>query len=96
MVRAWWRDTDVESVTVHRIVSKLTGPRPQIRSEYEDLLFQCLPIGGYSDEARQLIAGIVQEFLEYWRTDLHHDLRRYLYFLDSGVYPLADQTLPEL
>jgi hypothetical protein len=96
LVRAWWRDLDAEPATIERIVSALTGPRREIRSEYEDLLFRCLPIGGYADDERQLIRGIVGDFLEYRRSGLRRDLRRYLFFLDHGAYPRTDETLPEL
>ena len=76
------------------IVARVAGPRPELRSEYEDLLFRCLPIGGYSADQRQLLHGIAHEFVDYRQTGMEQDLRRYLFFLESGHYPLGDETLP--
>jgi hypothetical protein len=96
LVRSWWAERHAHTPLIDLIVARVAGPRPELRSDYEDLLFRCLPIGGYSEDERRLLAGIVHKFVEYRLSGMERDLRRYLHFLETGGYPDADATLPTL
>lgn len=78
------------------LVRDLCGPRPELPTEYADLLLRCLPIGGYDEGERAAMREIVSGYLDYTATDLEGDLRRYIAYLETGGWPDPSTTLPEL
>jgi hypothetical protein len=96
LVRAWWSERESRRPLVEALVRDLTGPRPELPTEYADLHFRCLPIGGYSDEERLAMRAIVAAYLSYMKGGLADDLRRYIAYLETGNMPAARDPLPPL
>lgn len=96
LVRAWWSRRLDQQPAVDLIVKHVAGPRPELPTEYADLLFRCLPVGGYSVEARAQMSSLVARYVSYRVDEMERDLRRYVFFLEVGVYPLSDAALPHL
>ena len=96
LVRAWWRGRADQEPPITSLVSGFTGPRPELPTEFADLLVRCLPIGGYRDRERARMRRIVHEHLDYRQTAMKQDLQRYVFFLEQGHYSMAADTLPSL
>ena len=42
------------------------------------------------------MTAMVSEFVTYRQTSMEHDVRRYMYFLIEGQYPVPGSSLPTL
>lgn len=96
LVRGWWADRESHRDLIDRLVHVVSGPRPVLTTPDQDLLFRCLPLGGYTDEERAHMRSVVGDYLDYRRLWMQDYLRSYLYFLDHGRFPHGDATLPSL
>jgi hypothetical protein len=96
LVRDWWADRKSRQPLVEALVRDVAGPRPELPNEHPDLLFRCLPIGGYTQDERAAMRSIVGEYLNYLSSGLARDLQRYIVFLETGSTPTADARLPPL
>lgn len=96
LVRAWWADRDSRQPMVDALVRDLTGPRPELPTDYAELLFRCLPIGGYDPDERAEMSRIVAAYIEYVGSGLATDLQRYVAYLETGTTPGPNEPLPPL
>jgi hypothetical protein len=96
LIRAWWSEQESRRPLVDALVREVAGPRPELPNEHADLLFRCLPIGGYSDDARAEMRSIVSAYLTYLNGAMADDLRSYIAYLDTGAWPRSGDTLPQL
>lgn len=96
LVRAWWAERAARQPLVEALIRDLTGPRPELPTEHADLLFRCLPIGGYSEDERATMRRIVADYVHYLESGLEQDLQRYIFYLETGTAPGPSDTLPVL
>jgi hypothetical protein len=95
LVRNWWAERRARQPLIEKLVRELCGPRPELPNQHADLLFRCLPIGGYSEQERAAMRAIVSNYLAYLASELQPDLRRYIAFLEIGDWPRTS-VLPKL
>lgn len=96
LVRDWWTDRESRRPLVEALVRDVAGPRPELPDEHSDLLFRCLPIGGYTEDERVAMRSIVADYLDYLNAGMARDLQRYIAFLETGSAPESDARLPQL
>lgn len=96
LVRNWWAERTSHQPSIDQLVALANSPIPQHQTRHESLPVHAPPIGGVSASDRAKFENILQAYLTYRESNMAHDLRRYLFFLEEGQYPASDDHLPEL
>lgn len=95
-VRTWWHATHLQQPEVDRLIAVVQGARPELATSFDDLVFRCLPVGGYDAEERARMRRIVGAYVRYRKTEMQADLRRYIFFLEHGRAADDGDELPQL
>jgi hypothetical protein len=95
-VRLWWQTIHLQQPEVDRLVAVVQGERPELATSFDDLVFRCLPVGGYDAEERARMRRIVDEYVRYRDTEMQEDLRRYIFILEHGRAADVGDDLPQL
>lgn len=95
-MRLWWHTIHLQQPEVDRLVTVVQGGRPELATSFDDLVFRCLPVGGYDAEERARMRRIVGEYVRYRDTEMQADLCRYILFLEHGRAADDGDELPQL